>query len=168
MWLNRTTNGAVDIAPEEIQYLTKQYGGQYATTLITQMQNDSLEKHTGLPIPGLVHDQDFYQQRELYDTLGQLDNANKRYNAVMDHAKENGATDQQARAQAEQMLLANPELRQQRQLYAQLASAASARAAAMKQLRDNKFLSPTGRELKMKQIDSTLRQTLDTVTNRMQ
>jgi hypothetical protein len=166
-WLNSLTNGTIDFYPEDIQYMVRNYGGQWAGTLISQLESQSMTPKTALPIPGLVKDQDFYQQRQLYDTLGQLDNANKRYNAIVDHAVSSGMSPEQAKQQADLTVARDPDMQKQRQLYSVLQSAAGQRAQEMKALQANKFISPTGRELQMKQIDSKLRRTLDSVTDKM-
>lgn len=168
--LREWTNGAIDFYPDELEYLTKNYGGQLATHLINAVADTHTSGTSDTPMssmPGIVHDEDFYQSRQLYDTMDNLSEAAKKYTATLDYAKENGATDEQAKAQASAMLRQNPDLAKQLQLYDQLKSARSARAEAMKKLGENKFMSDTGRQLQQKQIDSKLRQTLDKVQAQM-
>lgn len=166
-WLREVTDNKIDMYPEDIRYLIQNYGGQLATDFVKSTLSSPDEQAGAGPEPSrmagkfIINDAQHYMQNELYDTLDKLNDSQRRYNAVISDAKDNGATDAQAKAQANQMLVRDPEFRKEVQAYKLLDAARRDYQNKIKQLRANRLISDTRKQLERKRLDSALRQAIE-------
>jgi hypothetical protein len=164
-WLADTTDHKVDYAPEDIRYLIQNYGGQWASDIIKVAAN-SPDASAGAPESSrmtgrLFVNTDHYMQNEMYDTLDQLQDSRRRYSSIVSRAKDSGSSDQQAKAQADQIVSRDPKFKAELQAYRTLESTRKAYQQKINELRNNKLMSDTRKQLVRKQLDSQMRQAIE-------
>ena len=104
---------------------------------------------------------DHYMQNEMYDTLDQLQDSRRRYSSIVSRAKDSGSSDQQAKAQADQIVSRDPKFKAELQAYRTLESTRKAYQQKINELRNNKLMSDTRKQLVRKQLDSQMRQAIE-------
>jgi hypothetical protein len=169
-WLADVTDHKVDYYPEDLRYLIQSYGGQWATDLVKEATQDP-EVQAGAPtgpnrLAGkFIVDTSHYMQNEMYDTLNQLQDSQRRYKSIVSRATDDGATSEQAQAQANQIVSRDPQFRQELAAFKALDSARRKYQQEIKALRSNKLMSDTRRQLVRKRLDSQMRAEIEKAQN---
>lgn len=166
-WLREATDNKIDMYPEDIRYLVQNYGGQWATDFVKTALSDPNAQAGAGPEPNrlagklFVDDAKHYMNRELYDTLDNLNDSQRRYNSLVAAAKRDGATDQEAKAKADQTVSRDPTFRKELAAYKTLDAARRDYQSKIKTLRSNRLISDTRKQLERKRLDSVMRQAIE-------
>lgn len=165
-WLREVTGGAVDYYPEDIRYLVQSYGGQLASDFVKGVLTSPNEQAGAVPAPNrlagkLLVDTSHYMQNDMYETLDNLNDSNRRYQSLVAEAKDSGATDQQAKAQADQIVARDPSFRKELQAYKALDAARRDYQEKVRALKANKLVSDTRKRLERKRLDAQLRRAIE-------
>jgi hypothetical protein len=165
-WLADATDHKVDYAPEDIRYLIQSYGGQWATDIVKTATSNPDVAAGAPPTPNrmagkLFVDTSHYMQNEMYDTLDQLQDSRRRYSSIVSRAKDDGASDEQAKAQADQIVSRDPQFKAEMQAYRALDNARKSYQQKVTAIRNNKLLSDTRKQLMRKQLDTQMRMAIE-------
>lgn len=165
-WLADATDHKVDYAPEDLRYLIQSYGGQWATDFVKEAISNPDVAAGAPPEPNrmagkLLVDTSHYMQNEMYDTLDQLQDSRRRYNSIVSRAKDDGASDAQAKAQADQIVSRDPQFKTELLAYRALDNARKAYQQKVNELRNNKLMSDTRKQLIRKQLDTQMRMAIE-------
>lgn len=156
-------NVGVDMYPEDIRYLVKNYGGQLASKFIQATVEGDVEQNAGAGAQDtvgratgmLVTDSDFYLRNETYDTLNELSAAVKRQTAVKKAAAREG-TDEDAAVR--EWMAATPGAAAQIAAHKALDKAIDDYGKQIKVIRADKLRGQTWKETQRKLADSKLRE----------
>ena len=165
-WLRQASGGLMDYHPEDIRYLIQSYGGQLGTGLVKFATSNPDVAAGAPPTPSRMASRVFvdtshYMQNQLYDTLDKLRDSRRRYNSIVARAKDDGASDAQAKAQADKIISRDSQFKEEMQAYRTLDGARKAYAKKVTELRNNKLLSDTRKQLMRKRLDSQLREVIE-------
>lgn len=152
----------IDVFPEDLRYLVRNYGGQPASFLmrVTADSEAKLEegsesmRSVGRVTGAEITDEAFYLRNEVHATLDTLADAQIRLNAFKKKAAREGTSESLALRQA---MAADPGMMPAVNAYKALDKAVRAHNKRLREIRADKLRGQTWKDLERKKADSALR-----------
>jgi hypothetical protein len=166
----------IDYFPEDIKYLMISYGGQNVADLLKGTVDRAAREEIGTidqfnPIVArfVVQDEKYYDQENMYKTMGEAKDIRRRYNSIKSNAEEHeGLSKSEAAAKADAFLKKTPGSEDVLKALRALEKANKERSKAIKAIKADKATSATRKEFLRKDEDRKMKEATKALTKALE